>query len=86
MRVHLLGFLRSCCGRFLGFLLREGTGMHDEKPELCLLDVSVRILDVAVTQDTLAPPAPWRFLLGTPWFFHIPPNLVVRDLCPSQSP
>jgi hypothetical protein len=34
------------------------------------MDVAVRILDVDVTQDTLAPPAPWRFLLGTPWFFQ----------------
>jgi len=32
MRGHLLGFLRSCGGRCLGFLRREGTGMHDEQP------------------------------------------------------
>jgi hypothetical protein len=69
MHFHLHRFFGLGRGRCLGFLLREGTGMHDEKPSLCLMAVSVRILDVDVTQDTLAPPAPWRLLLGAPWFF-----------------
>jgi hypothetical protein len=34
------------------------------------MEVSVCILDVDVTQDSLAPPAPRRCSLGAPWFFQ----------------
>src|SRR4030095_13543404 len=68
MLFHLRCFLGLGRGSSLCFLLRQGTGMHDDKSELLLAYVPIRILHGDAPEDTLAPPTAGSILLGTARF------------------
>jgi hypothetical protein len=70
MCLHLHRVLGLRGGRCFGLLLRERSRMSNEKPELCLTTMAIRILHVDATEDTSASPAAGCLVLGTAGFFE----------------